>query len=802
MLMKNTKGMKQLKIEPKGSVNRCNSESGRAGECSVLMNMRESNDALIAVGRWNVLGQVLTGEKLLLVDTRNGVDYYLTSIGSDIYLHGMKQGKKYEQCNEVLCCLDAEPVWAQSVGGFVVISTQLGRRYLYYKDSTYVLLNIEDAIPHLTPDSINENPISVTVVGKRFENVYNQWTGLKDDDKCQLRDSVLSAYNSMLKQSNRRGTFIQPVVVRYALKLWDGNYAWVSAPVVVGKGVQLRGKVSTEVDGELLAYEDSKLSAEMYNVGVTAVKMPSAEWLPLIKSIDVLVGEEMNPYLDSDIDCYCETDADLVRHLSYSLIERNRETAVMEVVNPSKWRVIASFSDLNELQNKVCTLWRSDSMPLVNGTDLSNLTTVINHELVSNAGLSMNGRLYEGGHKKIMRNAWDSILSWGRARVSIPCEVIVTVKLNTVHGEAVKVKREAYDSTPNQLNPLVTYPDVRAKEITVKVLSNGTIRQWTGKLSSVPEQGMACFVNEDFNEIDFETGVSFYEPTEQNIVEEVSSELIVYCNGNPFVKEQVRAVWQGEILDIALVPKTVYSSVFGRYPVYVFTTRGIYAVAYKEMGDYKDVQLIDTRRLRGNCTVATSRDKVYFVSDDDELCVISGKNVSVLSSVSSDVAQLLWLKSNEELLTRLDDDSIHVEMLSGRKYNRKERLINVYGDLYNAIAITDDGSILDLNDEIIDEADVFLETYPITVADRSLIAPLQLTVNITGNDVVQGTVELLGSDGVTCDWQVLKIIEFAGKLCHPFKSRIYARPCRLLKLRLNVTCKSDFLFRKAILDFC
>ena len=257
--MKNTKEVKKLKIEARGSVNRSDVENGLTGECHVVMNMRECNNALKTVGKWKVLGQVSTNEKMLLVDTRNGIDYYLTSRGNDIYLHGMKRGGEYEQCNEKLCSLDSEPVWAQSVGRFVVISTQYGCRYLYFKDSAYCLLDIEDVIPQLKLEAANGSSIEETIVGKKFKNGYTQWSKLKTDDKSQLTASVLSAYDNVLKKAKQRGVFVQPVVARYALKLWDDSYAWVSAPVIVGRGVQLRGMVSAEVDSGLLTYSDSEL---------------------------------------------------------------------------------------------------------------------------------------------------------------------------------------------------------------------------------------------------------------------------------------------------------------------------------------------------------------------------------------------------------------------------------------------------------------------------------------------------------------------------------------------------------------
>lgn len=799
--MKNTKEMKKLKIEPKGYINRFNTESGMPGECSTFEGVRERNNSVEAVGRWKTLGNVADGERLLLVDGRLNVDYYLSAIGNDIYLHGVKQGDVYTQRNEKLCSVETEPVCAQSVGRFVVISTQLGCRYLYFKDDTYILLDVADAIPQLAFNATNISAIHKTIKGESFKNAYTQWLELHEEDKSVLQSSVITAYNNIVDRAELKGVFIQPVSVRYALKLWDNSYSWVSAPVIVGNGVQMSGTVSPKVDTSLTSYEDSVISANVYNVGVTLLKKPSEEWLPLIKSIDVLVGEEMSPFVMNDVNCVCGTDSDSSRYISYNPVEKNRNTAVGEMINPEKWKVLASITDLTEIQDKVKVLWRKNTLPIVTGEYLSCLTSSINHDMVADAVLSVNGRLYMGGQKTVMRNMWHSLQFWGQEREQIPCEILVVARLYTSQGEAVKVTREAYDYTPKRLNPMVAYPDVRAVELTVKVLSNDVITEWKGKLVGVVEQGFACFVNEDLSEMELSESVSFYEPTEQNTIEQNGSQLVVYRNGNPFAVEQTRNVWQGEILDIALAPKSVYSSVFGRYPVYVFTTKGIYAVAYKELGDYKDVQLIDTRRLSASCTVATSRDRVYFVSDDNELCAISGKNVSVISS-HRDVVQLIWLKNRDELMVLHTDNLIHVEMPGGHRYTRTERLRSVYGDLYNAFAVNDEGYLVDLNEEEPADIAVSLETYPIPVDVESVIAPLQLSINLTCSDIVKGVVELSGSEGGSCDWHVLASTELKDEICHPIVSRIYAKPCRLVKLRLNAECKSDLLFRNAVLTYC
>ena len=46
------KKMKNIVIVPKGQTTRVNNESGTAGECAKVVNMRESEESLSAVGEW------------------------------------------------------------------------------------------------------------------------------------------------------------------------------------------------------------------------------------------------------------------------------------------------------------------------------------------------------------------------------------------------------------------------------------------------------------------------------------------------------------------------------------------------------------------------------------------------------------------------------------------------------------------------------------------------------------------------------------------------------------------------------
>lgn len=798
--------MKKLKIEPKGFKERQNSENGIAGECLQLKNMRERENSLAVCGDWKKLGDMDENGRIMLVDRRETADCYLSCNGSTVYLYAVKSGGVFTTLNAEVCTLDGEVKWLQNVGDFVVAGTTAGLRYLCYVDGTYHLLDFSELAPQLVFSAVNRAEISETVHGETFDTAYSSWSQLTETDRTVLRKSVVTAYASLVENAKQSGAFLQPVAVRYAVRMWDDTYSWVSALVIVGNEVQAGETVSATVDNTLTSYADSVMTGVQYNIGVNMVKRAGEKWSPLIKSVDILVSDEMSPFVDDTILCRCETSStsQALHYLTYGLCRREPKVAIAELLNPPHWRVIARFPNANDdikvPENGTTVVLRSGLYSdKVSRESVSQITEFIRREIVANTATNVNGRLYTGGHRSIMRHAWHSAQWWGSGVLAKPCEVIVIARLLTPAGEAVKVAVESLDYTPQKLNALVAYPDSRATALTVKVLSDGNITEWSGTLFGVDEQGYACFVNEDLAENEMSAGYSFYEDTEQNTEIPALNEVVVSRNGNPFVTDQCRNVWQGEVLGLASVVGSVYSSVFGRYPVYAFSTDGIYAVAYKESGDYKDAQLIDRRQLGEARVIATSGDSVYFVSVEDELCRLKGKEVEVIAVVSG-VSQLAWVYEFGELLIRHDDNSVSVFMSDGRFHERTQPLQNVYGDYYDAVAQDLNGNLLSLNDETVGVQTVLLETYPIAVQDDEIIAPVAMAVNVEG-EFDNCVLELLGSDGAVCDWRVLTAIELNGKCCNPKLTHVFTRPCRLLKLKLYGSASTGALLRDVTVKY-
>lgn len=792
--------MKKMKIVPKGVASRYNAESGERGECSELMNMRERNNALETVGEWNVVGRMKDGTRLMLIDRRKEGNFYISCMGADLYLCGYKNGEGFIEKNTLICSFESDVQWLQSVGRFVVVCTAQGFRYLRYVQDGYVRLDVTEMMPQLLFSAVNTTEVAEVIEGSSLVAEYSEWKRLTDKDFNQLNKKVQSALNSLSERAKQSGAYMQPVAVRYAVRLWDGTYAWMSAPVIVGNGVQLSSTISVQVDSGVSSYADSELSGNIYNIGATVIKPPSQDWQPLIKSVDILVSEEMSPFMNGELKCRCESSGS-VRYLSFGLREKDNRISTAALINPAKWRVLDCITDMNDLiEGKRNTVLRNDLYSeTIEQNAVSQLVKNINHDVTANTGISLRGKLYSGGNIHRMRNMWSSVQYWSGNVIGQPCKVMVTAQLRTERGTAIKVNNEDYDYTPQGLNALICYPDSRAKELTVKVLSGGSITEWSGKLTGCDEQGHAYFLNSEIKETELSAGYSFYALTEQNVDEWNGSEMTVSMIENPFVIEQRRCVGQGEVKCLATVSKSIYSSVFGRYPVYVFTSEGIYAMSYKEKGDYNDVQLIDRRLLDSSNAVAMSSDKVFFVSEWGELCSISGKEVEKLRAMK-DVKQMVWVKSQNELLLLHGNSQVTLWMENGRTYRRGSAVKMVYGDYHDAYAC--DENMSDLNDECKSVMTVAFETYPVVPADDEMVAPVFIDVNASGEFVALGLLDLIGSDGVECTQSSVSSIAMSGYYCHPISKRVYMRPCRLLKLKFSGKTIGGTLIRDFVVKYC
>ncbi len=151
---------------------------------------------------------------------------------------------------------------------------------------------------------------------------------------------------------------------------------------------------------------------------------------------------------------------------------------------------------------------------------------------------------------------------------------------------------KAFDSTCAAINPIVSYPDTGAKRITVIKRFQRYGKYYAGKKDYTPEvfagQFAAYYITKDLRPLNIETKkVSLTEyqnaiPEEQIMPDSLAygkNEIRVSDVGLPtFPDSNSYKVGKGEIIGLARLTMGLSQDNFGRFPLVIFTTDGVYTM--------------------------------------------------------------------------------------------------------------------------------------------------------------------------------------------------------------------------------
>jgi hypothetical protein len=250
----------------------------------------------------------------------------------------------------------------------------------------------------------------------------------------------------------------------------------------------------------------------------------------------------------------------------------------------------------------------------------------------------------------------------------------VKVTIETQNGESEVVRYIApYDAHMfkngdkanfvEDLSPLLTYPDARAKKMEIKIASlidQGQSVEWYGKvfeLSPHPYLNLAYYIAPDLapiqisefdggycllNEYD-DSGVNeqFILPKESNSSESFPNGLKVSKVNNPFYFPNATTYQVGSAEIVALMSNAVAVGVgqTGAAPLYVFCKDGIYALLVDSSGEltYTNARII-ARDVCNNAKSVTPIDSgVVFTTDRGIMSIAGSEVVEIGSAAEGDV---------------------------------------------------------------------------------------------------------------------------------------------------------------------
>ncbi len=191
-----------------------------------------------------------------------------------------------------------------SVGNTLIAVGETGIYYLLWADGAYTLLG--DRLPEVSLNfGLKGYPRSYRFVENDTATVnvkFSAQTQFDSDDRTTNTPKILAPLNSFVEsEGTKKGRFVFPFFVRYALRLYDGSLVCHSAPVLMTPLTHGPMVIATDIgndDGKYVYKTDVILvAATMDYIALVQDELKELEkWKDIVKSVDVFVSSPIYTY--------------------------------------------------------------------------------------------------------------------------------------------------------------------------------------------------------------------------------------------------------------------------------------------------------------------------------------------------------------------------------------------------------------------------------------------------------------------------------------------------------------------------
>jgi len=604
----------------------------------------------------------------------------------------------------------------KSVANTLVVSTSSGLLYFLFKNGEYIELGTDLPKPEFTPymddvpDDTFEPSINTSLEGivdsrtltGYISNSTGDFLGFYDGkvfthpdaDKVtevctgegyhpSSKDKITDYLNAVqggatkcINYARDKNCFCFPFFVRFALRLYDGSYAKISAPIICYPTISRNyyGYITDKL--ELISrvyYTKLRYTATIPNIEL---------WKDIVKELVVFATKEITPYKNlSSTDyrdwesipngCpsqYLGIEANFLggQHINSThriLVKyKTNKEIIDELVSKSQFYKLASLSvsdsgnfpntykDLPIKQGVVSTLEEQEQLKVDDYFDWTTKTckqmfpynkrlNILDYTRYPFSGFNTFSAI------QVLYNAavnLDTNLEWVKYHVHI-----VSDKMNTW----VQTNKRSYNCVdPNNNNESLGsinrmfddwfyYPDPNATEVYIEYKHKNRNAPSYALRELTPHpmlNGAYCFrdlpktlVEDDYQDIFASDNIPQYGGSEH-----FDSNILTSVVNNPFVFEASgdNTVGTGKILGIVANTEAVSQGQFGQYPLMVFTDEGIYGLSVNSEGLYSASYPISREVCLENSPLVPT-DRLIFFASKKGLMAASGGSVGCMSEL-------------------------------------------------------------------------------------------------------------------------------------------------------------------------
>ncbi len=474
-----------------------------------------------------------------------------------------------------------------------------------------------------------------------------------------------------LAEVKKENLFAFPFFVRFALRLYDGSYTRISAPVLclpsihtnMGLkpiGVTNNPSASTQPVGYFLP-EISQASLWFKSSLNNADK-----WSDIVKDVVIFASdEEMQFAIDGDWKFYqphelmetyiydrlVEGAYSSFGKWSYDILHSSSfgsqtDGLLTSVLMPAKIKTEEQIIAALSKKGVFYKLLEFPFLSINNYNDDTEATKLINDDVVTNLTVqeqlgvddymgwttisasklySYNNRINALGIKRKPYSGFNHSVA---IKPSASYSLSYYVRLVKTTGD-VWIKGTVFYSNTSALLSWFFYPDPNAKE--VLFYDESTKKGISINLRSHPRLNGAYFMQK-LPEASFRLKNISKPVVNDDFYEFLDSQIFTSVVNNPFVFQASgdNTVGTGTILGIAANTEPISQGQFGQYPLLVFTTEGIYGMSVNSEGLYSASYPISREICNNPESITPTGNVVYFTSDKG-LMAVSGGSVRCVS---------------------------------------------------------------------------------------------------------------------------------------------------------------------------
>lgn len=441
-----------------------------------------------------------------------------------------------------------------------------------------------------------------------------------------ITNSFKASYYKLLQEDvYDAGHVIYPVLVRYAVRLFDESYVMHSSPLLVGEPNFIRMAVSkTKFDFDSLSVEGFtyKLIANPRTIGVKYDLSGLSGWKDVASSVDIFVSR---PFVINDLDSTIKTVTVLDKNNMMVDLPFKSESELLEEIGEISNFYLVKSIPIGDISNGFENIFaEGKAFKNLEQQEVATDDDFTRSRITGNL-YTYNGKLHVGNIREKLAKPYPL----GMFAVSDINEFTVNTEVHVKTESGMKIVHGASTAYGAMVSPYLSYPDSRA----VKMIIYNDKYYDEIPLKPHPFLNIAYSLKGLYpHSITDKYGT--YTPLPEDSVSVAPNKLKVSNVSNPFYfpAKQTYTVSSRNIVAMATATTALSTGQFGQFPLYVFTGEGVFALSVGT-GDIAYANSFSvTRDVCNNPDSIVSTDDAIVFSTDSGLKVLSGSTVRDISS--------------------------------------------------------------------------------------------------------------------------------------------------------------------------